>query len=113
MEIHQVYQVGHPDLFKLAAWFFWTVGMQRRISSCPPQLALEHLGIRRTSRLEKLRETARRLYSNTSVTWAQSAHHTKSERLYPRKDCTETVEPQMAGHLFCKICGALHKFRHR
>ena len=64
------------------AWILLTVRMQRRISSCPSQLALEHVGIIRASRLEKLRETAWRLYSNTSVTLARSAHHTKSEHSY-------------------------------
>ena len=64
------------------AWMLLTVRMQRRISSCPSRLALEHVGIFRASRLEKLRDTAWRLYSNTSVTWARSAHHTKSGHSY-------------------------------
>ena len=64
------------------AWILLTVRMQRRISSCPSRLASEHVGILRASRLEKLRDTAWRLYSNTSVTWARSAHHTKSEHSY-------------------------------
>ena len=60
------------------------VGMQRRISSCPPQLALEHPGnsVPRDSKSwVKLPEGCTVTLWSPGLSLHMSAHHTKSERL--------------------------------